>query len=195
MTCPNCGGSNPAYRRSCAYCGTILQRPELSPDEAEVRDLFLSMSLGVADFSTLCFALGIDWHELVQEPDEAMRVEMVTRQLSGQGRLNEVEGFLRDFRFPQSYAPLPKPYPDNLWLTYVFACQNVKSLDQLQALCEHAGLGDAERLPGEALPHKIREALRIAVGVNRLSLVQEYLGTLTPERGLRRRDRRRRTRR
>jgi hypothetical protein len=195
MTCPNCGGHNPAYRRSCAFCGTILDRPPLSPEEAEVRDLFLSMSLGAADFSTLCFALGIDWHELVREPDEAMRAEMVTRELGDRGRLNEVEGFLRDFRFPQSYPPLPKPYPDNLWLTYVYACQNVKTLDQLQALCEYAGLGNAQRLPGEAMPHKIREALRIAVGVNRLALVHEYLQRVTPATGLRRRDRRRRNRR
>lgn len=195
MTCPNCGGHNPAYRQTCVYCGTILDRPPLNPDEAEVRDLFLSMSLGVADFSTLCFALGIDWHELVQEPDEATRVEMVTRRLSNDGRLNEVEGLLRDFRFPQSYPPLPKPYPDNLWLTYVFACQNVTTLDQLQALCEHAGLGDARPLPGEALPHKIREALRIAVAVDRLPKVHEWLERLTPEQGLRRRDRRRRNRR
>ena len=195
MTCPNCGGHNPAHRRSCVFCGTILDRPSLSADEVVVRDLFLSMSLGLADFSTLCFALGIDWHELVREPDEATRVEMVTRQMSNEGRLNEVEGFLRDFRFPQSYAPLPSPYPDNLWLTYVFACQNVTTLDQLQDMCKHAGLGDAQRLPGEAMPHKIREALRIAVGVNRLALVHEWLQKITPEQGLRRRSRSRRNRR
>jgi hypothetical protein len=115
--------------------------------------------------------------------------------MSSEGRLNEVGGFLRDFRFPQSYPPLPGPYPDNLWLTYVFACQNVKTLDQLQALCEHAGLGDARQLPGEAMPHKIREALRIAVGVNRLAQVHEWLQAITPEQGLRRPERRRRNRR
>jgi len=195
MTCPNCGGHNPAHRRSCVFCGTILNRPSLSADEVDVRDLFLSMSLGLADFSTLCFALGIDWHELVREPDEATRVEMVTRQMSNEGRLNEVEGFLRDFRFPQSYAPLASPYPDNLWLTYVFACQNITTLDQLQDMCKHAGLGNARRLPGEAVPHKIREALRIAVGVNRLALVHEWLQKITPKQGLRRRDRSRRNRR
>jgi hypothetical protein len=149
----------------------------------------------VADFSTICFALGIDWHELVREPDEATRVEMVVRMLSEEGRLTEVARFLRDFRFPQSYAPLPRPYPDNLWLTYVYACQNVKSLDQLQGMCESAGLGDARRLPGEAIPHKLREALRIAVQVDKLPYVHEWLQKLAPEEGLRRPDRRRRRRR
>ena len=195
MTCPNCGGHNPPYRRSCIYCGTILDRPELAPDEVRLRDQLLSMSLGVADFSTICFALGIDWHELVREPDEATRVEMVVRMLSNQGRVAEVAGFLRDFRFPQSYAPLPQPYPDNLWLTYVFACQNVTTLAQLQEMCTCAGLGDARRMPGEALPHKIREALRIAVAVDKLPYVDEWLRKVKPDEGLRRPDRRRRQRR
>ena len=194
MTCPNCGGHNPEYRRSCVYCGTILDRPSLTPEQVRLRDQFLSMSLGVADFSTICFALNIDWHELVREPDEATRVEMVARMLSDEGRLTEVGRFVRDFRFPQSYAPLPQPYPDNLWLTYVYACQNVTTLEQLQDMCEHAGLGDARRLPGEALPHKIREALRIAVRVDKLPDVHEWLQKLTPEQGLKRPDRRRRQR-
>ena len=102
--------------------------------------------------------------------------------------------FLRDFRFPQSYAPLPGPYPDNLWLTYVFACQNVTGMAQLQEMCDHARLGDAERLPGEALPHKIREALRIAQRNDKLTLVHEWLGRLKPQQGLQRpRQRRRRS--
>ena len=33
MTCPNCGASNPEYRRTCAYCGTVLDRPALTPEE------------------------------------------------------------------------------------------------------------------------------------------------------------------
>ena len=68
------------------------------------------------------------------------------------------------------------------------------TIEQLQDMCEYAGLGDARRLPGEALPHKIREALRIAVRVDKLPDVHEWLQKLTPEQGLKRPDRRRRQR-
>ena len=132
MKCPNCGGSNPEYRRVCEYCGTFLKRPPLTLEEEKLRDQLLSMSLGVEDLSTICFSLGIYWHELEGEPDEATRVEMLVRMLADDGRLDEVSHFLRDFRFPQGFAPLPGPYPDNMWLTYVFACQNVASMAQLQ---------------------------------------------------------------
>jgi hypothetical protein len=55
MKCSNCGGSNPDYRRVCAYCGTFLERPPLDAEQEELRDQFLSMSLGVEDLSTLPF--------------------------------------------------------------------------------------------------------------------------------------------
>jgi hypothetical protein len=79
-----------------------------------------------------------------------------------------------------------------MWLTYVFAVQNIGSLDQLQAMCDHAGLGPASTLLGQALPHKIREALRVAYRYNRVPMVHEWLGTLRPEQGLKRPRRRRR---
>jgi hypothetical protein len=193
MKCPNCGGSNPDYRRVCAYCGTVLERPPLTTEQEALRDQFLSMSLGVEDLSTIGFALGIDWQELEEQRDEADRVEMLVRMLADRGRLDEVTHSLRDFRFPQSYPPLPGPYPDNLWLTYVFACQNVTSMAQLEEMCTQAGLGDAQTLPGEALPHKIREALRVAQRYDKLTRVHEWLQTLKPKQGLQRpRQRRRR---
>ena len=192
MKCPNCGGHNPDYNRVCEYCGAILERPPLTAEQERLRDQFLSMSLGAEDLSTICFALGIDWHEMEEERDEADRVEMLVRMLADQGRVDEVAHFLRDFRFPHSYPPLPGPYPDNPWLTYVFACQNVTSVAQLQKMCDQAGIGEARSLPGEALPHKIREALRIAQRYDKLTYVHEWLQTLKPKQGLKRPRRRRR---
>jgi len=186
MKCPSCGGHNPDYRRVCEYCGAILERPPLTPEQQRLRDQFLSMSLGVEDLFTICFALGIDGHELEEERDEADRVDMLVRMLADQGRVDKVTHSLRDFRFPQSYPPLPSPYPDNLWLTYVFACQNVTSMAQLQEMCDQAGIGEARTLPGEALPHKIREALRITQRHNKLPSVHEWLRTLKPKQGLQR---------
>jgi len=192
MKCPSCGGHNPDYKRVCAYCGAILERPPLTLEQKRLCDQFLSMSLGVEDLSTIGFALGIDWHEMEEEQDEAERVEMLVRMLADQGRVDEVAHSLQDFQFPQSYAPLPGPYPDNLWLTYVFAYQNVTSMAQLQEMCNQAGIGDAQTLPGEALPHKIREALRIAQRHDKLTYVHEWLETLKPKQGLKRPRRRRR---
>ena len=192
MKCPNCGGTNPDYRRACQYCGTFLDRPPMTPEQLELRDQFLTMSLGVEDLSTIGFALNIDWQELEEQRDEADRVEMLVRMLADRGRLDEVGHSLRDFRFPQSYAPLPGPYPDNLWLTYVFAVQHVTSMAQLEEMCAHAGIGQAETLPGEALPHKIREALRVAQRHDKLTQVHEWLQTLKPKQGLQRPRRRRR---
>jgi len=192
MKCPNCGGHNPDYKRVCAYCGAVLERPPLGSEQQHLRDQFLSMSLGAEDLSTIGFALGIDWQELEEERHEADRVEMLVRMLADQGRVHEVAHFLQDFRFPQSYSPLPGPYPDNLWLTYVFACQNVTSVAQLQEMCDRAGIGDAQTLPGEALPHKIREALRVAQRHDKMTHVHEWLKTLRPEQGLQRPRRRRR---
>lgn len=194
MKCPSCGGHNPDYRRICEYCGAVLERPPLTKEQEELRDQFLSMSLGAEDLSTIAFALDADWHEMDQEGSEDLRVEMLVRMLADQGRVNEVAHFLRDFKFPQSYAPLPGPYPDNLWLTYVFACQNVTSLAQLEEMCDRAGLGEARTLPGQALPHKIREAIRLAQQYNRLPAVHEWLQTLKPKQGLQRPRRRRRRR-
>ncbi len=194
MKCPNCGGTNPDYKRACVYCGTILERPPLSTEQQRLRDQFLSMSLGTEDLATICFSLGIDGHEMDGEPDEAGRVEMLVRMLADHGRVDEVAHSLGDLRFPQSYAPLPGPYPDNLWLTYVFACQNVTRMAQLQEMCEQVGIGDAQTLPGDALPHKIREALIVAQRHNKLTLVHEWLRGLKPEQGLQR-PRRRRQRR
>jgi hypothetical protein len=194
MRCPSCGGHNPDYRRACEYCGGILERPPLTPEQVNLRDQFLYMSLGVEDLSTIAFALGIDWHEARQEPSEADRVEMLVRMLADQGRVDEVSHFLHDFKFPQNYPPLSRPYPDNLWLTYVFATQSVTSLAQLQEMCDQAGIGQADSLPGEALSHKIREALHIAQRHNKLPYVHEWLQTLKPKQGLQkpRRQRRRR---
>ena len=109
MKCPNCGGSNPDYRRQCQYCGTFLERPPLTPEQQALHSQLLSMSLGVEDLSTIGFALSIDWQELEEQRDEADRAEMLTRMLADRGRVDEVGHFLRDFRFPQSYPPLPAP--------------------------------------------------------------------------------------
>ena len=192
MQCPNCGGTNPEYRRVCEYCGTFLKRPPLTEEEEELRNQLLSMSLGSEDLSTICFSLGLYWHELEEEPDEATRTEMMVRMLADDGRLGEVGHSLHDFRFAGSYAPLPGPYPDNMWLTYVFAVQAITSMAQLEELCAHAGLGPASTLPGEALPHKIREALRTAHRYDKLPLVHEWLRQLRPQQGLQRPRRRRR---
>ena len=196
IQCPSCGAQNPDYARECAFCDTDLARPELEGEAAELRDLLLGMSLGVEDFNTICFALDIDWHPLAEMTDEAGKVEMLVRQLEDQGRVDEVGRFLRDFRFPQGYPPLPRPPADNLWLTYVYACQNVTSVDRLQSLVEQIGISDATQLPGAALPHKTREAIWVAKRANALPYVQEWLETLTPDEQLKRpriRERRRRT--
>lgn len=192
MKCPSCGGHNPDYRRACAYCGAFLERPPLTQDQVDLRDQFLSMSLGIEDLSTIAFALGIDWHEAREEPSEADRVEMLVRMLADQGRVGEVSHSLRDLKFPQNYPPLSRPYPDNLWLTYVFAYQNITSMAQLQEMCDRAGIGRADSLPGEALPHKIREALHAAQRYDKLTPVHQWLQTLKPKQGLQRPRRRRR---
>jgi hypothetical protein len=194
VKCPNCGGHNPDYRRKCEYCSAILDRPPLDPDQEHLRDQLLSMSLSTDDLFTLAFGLGIDWHEMEQEQGEAEKAEMMARMLAYEGRVDEVARGLGDFRFPTSYAPLPGPYPDNEYLTYVFAVQNIASLAQLQELCNQLNLGDAETLPGTALPHKIREALRLAKQYNELTRAHEWLRTLKPQEGLKRPDRRRRRR-
>jgi hypothetical protein len=152
------------------------------------------MSLGLDDLYTLAFGLDTDWHEMEEEQGEAERVEMLVRMLADEGRVNEVAHALRDFKFPQNYAPLPGPYPDNLYLTYVFAVQNITSMAQLEEMCDRADLGEAETLPGAALPHKIREALRLAKQFNRLPQVHEWLQTFKPKEGLKQPRRRRRRR-
>jgi hypothetical protein len=196
IQCPSCGAQNPDYARECSFCATDLARPELEGAAAELRDLLLGMSLGVEDFSTVCFALDVDWRPFAEMSDEAGKAEMLVRQLEDQGRVDEVTRFLRDFRFPQGYPPLPQPPADNLYLTYVYACQNVKKLDQLQTLVEQIGMSDATQLPGAAIPHKIREAIWVAKRANALPYVHEWLETLKPEEALTRpriRERRRRT--
>lgn len=142
--------------------------------------------MGVEDFHTICFALDVDWHSLADMTDEAGKIEKLVRQLEDQGRIDEVQRLLRDFRFPQGYPPLPRPPADNLWLTYVYACQNVRKLDQLQSLVEQMGMSDATQLPGTALPHKIREAMWVARRANALPNVHEWLETLQPEEALKR---------
>ena len=184
IQCPNCGAQNPNYARECEFCGTDLSRPELTGAAADLRDQLLGMSLGVEDFNTICFALDVDWRPFAAMGDEAGKVEMLVRQLEDQGRMDEVAGFLRDFRFPQGYPPLPSPPTDNLWLTYVYACQNVQSLDQLQTLVEQIGMSDATQLPGAAVPHKIREAIWAARRANALPYVHDWLRTLKPEKPL-----------
>jgi ribosomal protein L40E len=184
IQCPSCGAQNPEYARECAYCATDLTRPELSEEATELHDLLLGMSLGVEDFNTVCFALDVDWHTLTDMVDEAGKAEMLVRELADQGRVNEVQRFLRDFRFPQGYPPLPKPPADNLWLTYVYACQNVTIMDQLQRLVAQIGMSDASQLPGTALPHKIREAIWVARRANALPYVHDWLETLIPDEGL-----------
>ena len=71
-------------------------------------------------------------------------------------------------------------------------------VDQLEELVGQIGLSDATQLPGDALPHKIREALWVARRANALPYVHDWLKTLTPEEQLRRpriRQRRSRVRR
>lgn len=186
IQCPNCGAQNPDYVRECEFCATALERPELGAEAQELRDLLLGMSLGVEDFYTICFALDVDWHDLTDMTDEAGKIEILVRQLDGQGRTDEVQRFLRDFRFPQNYPPLPQPPTDNMWLTYVYACQNVEKMDQLQTLVDQIGMSDATQLPGTAIPHKIREAFWVARRANALPYVYEWLETLTPEEQLQR---------
>lgn len=198
IQCPSCGAQNPDYARECAYCATDLSRPELTGAAAALHEQLLGMSLGAEDFNTICFALEVDWRPFSEMTDEAGKAEMLVRQLEDQGRVEEVARFLRDFRFPQGYPPLPHVATDNLWLTYVYACQNVESPDQLQALVEQIGMSDASQLPGAALPHKIREAIWVAKRANALPYVHEWLRTLRPEERLTRpriRDRRSRVRR
>src|SRR5512137_858839 len=101
IQCNNCGAQNPDYARDCAFCGSALARPELSPAAAHVRDQLLGMSMGAEDFNTICFALDLDWRPYAEMADEAGKAEMLARQLESQGRLVEVDRFLRDFRFPQ----------------------------------------------------------------------------------------------
>jgi hypothetical protein len=187
IQCGSCGAQNPDYVRECGFCGNALDRPELSAAAAHVRDQLLGMSLGVEDFNTICFALDVDWRPYAEMEDEAGKAEMLARALETQGRLAEVDRFLRDFRFPQGYPPLMSVPADNLYLTYVYACQNVTSMDQLQGLVEQIGISDAGQLPGQALPHKIRAALWVARRSNALPAVQEWLGRLAPQPPLRRR--------
>jgi hypothetical protein len=198
IQCPSCGAQNADYARECAYCATDLSRPELTGAAKELHEQLLGMSLGVEDFNTICFALEVDWRPFAEMSDEAGKTEMLVRQLEDQGRVDEVARFLRDFRFPQGYPPLPQPPSDNLWLTYVYACQNVTSVEQLQALVEQVGMSDASQLPGTALPHKIREAIWVAKRANALPYVHDWLRALQPEEQLKRpqiRERRSRARR
>jgi hypothetical protein len=186
IQCPNCGAQNADYSRECQFCGTDLARPELSGAAAALRDQLLGMSLGTEDFNTICFALDVDWHPFAEMSDEAGKVEMLVRQLEDQGRLDEVARFLHDFRFPTGFPPLPQPPADNLYLTYVYACQNVRSLDQLQTLVEQIGISDATQLPGASLPHKTREAIWVARRANALPQVHDWLRSLQPDRPLQR---------
>lgn len=181
IQCPACGAQNADYSRSCAFCGTKLERPDLSGAAAELRDQLLGMSLNVEDFSTICFALDVDWHRFYDLPDEAGKVEILVRQLEDEGRVDEVARFLRDFRFPTDYPPLPQPPADNLYLIYVYACQNVQSFEALQRLADQVGISDATQLPGAAVPHKIREVLWAARRANALPQVHDWLRTLRPE--------------
>jgi hypothetical protein len=175
-----------------------MSRPDLTGDGAALRDQLLGMSLGAEDFNTICFAMDVDWRPFAVLRDEAGKTEMLVRQLEDQGRVAEVAVFLRDYRFPQSYPPLPRPPADNLWMTYVYACQNVETMDQLQDLVEQIGITDASQVPGAAVPHKLRELLWVARRGNALPQVQDWLRTLRPEKQLKRprvRDRRTRVRR
>jgi hypothetical protein len=185
IQCNNCGAQNPDYARECAFCGTALVRPELSPAAAHLRDQLLGMSLGPEDFNTICFALEVDWRSYAAMQDEAGKAEMLARQLETEGRLKEVDRFLRDFRFPQSYPPLPAPPADNLYLAYVFAVQNVLTMDQLQKLVDQIGISDAGQLPGLTVPHKLRDAMWAARRANALPAVLEWLRTLRPAAALR----------
>lgn len=197
IQCQSCGAQNPEYARECAYCAADLSRPELTDEAAKLRDQILGMSLGTEDFNTICFALDTESRTFADMNDEAGKVEMLVRKLEDEGRVDEVARFLRDFRFPQNYPPLPRPPTDNLWLTYVYACQNVESLDQLQTLVEQFGLSDATQLPGDAVPHKVREAIWVAKRANAMPYVHDWLRTLQPEEQLQQpriRERRRRSR-
>jgi len=185
IQCNSCGAQNPDYARECAFCGTALVRPELSPAAAHLRDQLLGMSLGPEDFNTICFALEVEWRSYAAMQDEAGKAEMLARQLETEGRLKEVDRFLRDFRFPQSYPPLPAPPADNLYLAYVFAVQNVQTMDQLQKLVDEIGISDASQLPGSTVPHKLRDAMWAARRANALPAVLEWLRTLRPAAALR----------
>jgi len=188
IQCQSCGAQNPDYARECAFCGSSVARPELGQQAARLRDQLLGMSLGAEDFITICFALGVDWRPFTGMADEAGKVEMLVRQVETEGRVAEIEAFLQDFRFPQGYPPLPQPPADNLWLTYVYACQNVESMDQLQSLADQIGITDANQLPGDTIPHKLREALWVAKRANALSHVLDWLRTLRPAERLARPD-------
>jgi hypothetical protein len=185
IQCKSCGAQSQDYARECDYCGTALERPELSAAGAHVRDQLLGMSLGAEDFNTICFALLVDWRSYAAMSDEAGKAEMLARQLETEGRLTEVNRFLRDFRFPQSYPPLQAPPADNLYLTYVFAVQNVTTMDGLQQLVDQIGISDASQLPGVTVVHKLRDALWAARRSNALPQVLEWLGTLRPASALR----------
>jgi len=185
IQCKSCGAQNPDYARECDFCGTALERPELSAAAAHLRDQLLGMSLGAEDFNTICFALQVDWRPYTAMSDEAGKAEMLARQLETEGRLKEVDRFLRDFRFPQSYPPLPAPPADNLYLAYVFAVQNVHTIDELQKLVDQIGISDATQLPGVTVPHKLRDAMWAARRANALPDVLEWLRTLRPASALR----------
>jgi hypothetical protein len=185
IQCDRCGAPNPDYGRECAYCGTALARPELSAAAAHLRDQLLGMSLGAEDFCTICFALEVEWRSFAAMQDEAGKAEMLARQLETEGRLKEVDRFLRDFRFPQSYPPLPAPPDDNLYLAYVFAVQNVPTMERLQQLVDQIGISDANQLPGKTVPHKLRDAMWAARRANALPAVLEWLRTLKPAPALR----------
>jgi hypothetical protein len=188
IQCPSCGAQNADYARACQYCGTDLVRPALAGAAGDLHKQLLGMSLGPEDFNTICFALDVDWRPFREMADEAGKAEMLVRQLEDQGRVEEVARFLRDFRFPQSYPPLPEPPADNLWLTYVYACQNVTNVEQLQTLAGEIGISDASQLPGTALPHKIREAIWVARRANALPYVHDWLRGLRPPEALQRPD-------
>lgn len=188
IQCQTCGAQNPDYARECAYCSSGLARPELTGPAAQLHQQLLGMSLGAEDFNTICFALDVDWRPFAEMTDEAGKAEMLVRQVEEQGRVDEVARFVRDLRFPQGYPPLPEPPADNLWLTYVYACQNIGSMDLLQQLVDQIGISDASQLPGAALPHKIREAIWVARRANALPNVQDWLRTLRPAAQLQRPD-------
>jgi hypothetical protein len=188
IQCTTCGAQNPDYARACSYCGSDLSRPTLTGSAAELHNQLLGMSLGAEDFNTICFAMDVDWRPFREMKDEAGKAEMLVRQLEDEGRVDEVARFLRDFRFPPGYPPLPEPPADNLWLTYVYACQNVTSVEQLQTLAGQIGISDASQLPGQALPHKIREAIWAAKRASALPYVHDWLRTLRPPEALQRPD-------
>ena len=64
-------------------------------------------------------------------------------------------------------------------------------------LVEQIGLSDATQLPGDAVPHKVREAIWVAKRANAMPYVHDWLRTLKPEEQLQQpriRERRRRSR-